>query len=559
MKVTTCALLATLAIVQMAAAAIEVSVISDIHYDPSYGTDKGYGSCTTAAAAPLGSAGCDSPDKLVESLVADVSAQSIDYTIYAGDWQRHNMAAAGLQTSSVFDYLAPQLAGITATATLPEPRVMVTIGNNDVMPDYTFDVTAASQPTLEAQVDIMTQSALLVADEATEMRRCGFFSRNVGNGLTIISLHTLVWANTLQPALAEGNTDPCGQFAFLEAQIAAAKTAQRRVIILGHIAPTPDVYNIISREKFGAVAEDMYWVPAFQERYSKLLLDSSDVVVLQIFGHAHLFSIQALPSVGVPLVVVPAVSPVFGNSPSYFVASFTDKWELLEMRQRYLKADGTWSYGMSVTGALGLATGFGNATQMNADLSNLFTSRPLWSNYLSMHSGGGVDGLKVYPKQSCGAFCQAVTLCSMTRGAHDEIQQCVAEATAPAPVPVNLGGSIVTSVLILGVVFAVVIIMVLYQIVPKIRAGEMKLSNVSFDFRAQLLNEPTKKEKARRKAASSAAAQRRADREAAYEANADGGEMQEVPIEAESVHVDVHPIPAFSPEEGHDDHVRPRE
>ncbi|KAG5468410.1 hypothetical protein LSCM1_02390 [Leishmania martiniquensis] len=68
------------------------------------------------------------------------------------------------------------------------------------------------------------------------------------------------------------------------------------------------------------------------------------------------------------------------------------------------------------------------------------------------------------------------------------------------PVPVNLSLNIVTTVLILGVSIAAALIFALWKLLPRIRSGELTFSKIEFDWRAELLNQTPKKEKARREA-----------------------------------------------------------
>ncbi|GET92430.1 hypothetical protein, conserved [Leishmania tarentolae] len=72
--------------------------------------------------------------------------------------------------------------------------------------------------------------------------------------------------------------------------------------------------------------------------------------------------------------------------------------------------------------------------------------------------------------------------------------------TTETPVPVNLRLNIITSVLILGVSLLLALTYAMWKIVPMIRSGELSFSKIEFDWRAELLNETPKKEKARRAA-----------------------------------------------------------
>jgi hypothetical protein len=70
--------------------------------------------------------------------------------------------------------------------------------------------------------------------------------------------------------------------------------------------------------------------------------------------------------------------------------------------------------------------------------------------------------------------------------------------TTTTLMPVNLGENVVTIVLVLGVAIAITVAFLLYKTIPKCRRGEIKLSKIEFDWRAELLNQTPKKEKARR-------------------------------------------------------------
>ncbi|KAL0506796.1 LOW QUALITY PROTEIN: hypothetical protein Q4I29_003238 [Leishmania shawi] len=88
-----------------------------------------------------------------------------------------------------------------------------------------------------------------------------------------------------------------------------------------------------------------------------------------------------------------------------------------------------------------------------------------------------------------------------------------------APVPVNLSLNIVTTVLLLGVSIAVALIYALWKVLPKIRSGELSFSKIDFDWRAELLNQTPKKEKARFAAEKARRAAEMAHREEEMAAN----------------------------------------
>lgn len=90
------------------------------------------------------------------------------------------------------------------------------------------------------------------------MAKCGYYSRYVSTSLKVIVLHNLVWSYLIKPPISDTESDPCGQFAFLESELAESNSTQQKVIILGHIPPTPDIFKITSNGDFSSLEKDMY-------------------------------------------------------------------------------------------------------------------------------------------------------------------------------------------------------------------------------------------------------------------------------------------------------------
>lgn len=476
----------------------QVNLFSDAHFDPAYGKSNGYGACNVITAAVMGQKGCDSPEALIKSTVEELTAHSSDMSIYAGDWQRHDFGLSGLTAADVFTPFSTYVMSIKTTGRIPSPAFAGSWGNNDVDPDYFFNTTASTQPELQTRAQLMEAKGLLTAADTTTFSKCAYFTRETDN-VSVVVLNTLIWSTSAKPAIADSVTDPCDQFSFLKSQIANARTSNKKVIIVGHIPPVLDAYTVLQNTAFSNEETDMFWKSSFQREYEGIIAANKDVVKLQIFGHTHLFGIFAFANVGVPSIILPAISPLFGNTPAYMLSTFSDNWDLQEMQMHYLTISG-WAKGMDVKGALGLQNGFNDIAGLQASLYALYSNDRMWNNYMLLHSGG-ILSTAVYPGGSCNAFCRAVATCMMVNNTHADIQNCVKVLNTAIGVEVNLSGSIVTAVLLLGVVIAVSVILALYQLIPKIRAGGLKFSKFDFDIRAELLNATPKKEKARRKVA----------------------------------------------------------
>ncbi|KAG5492484.1 hypothetical protein JKF63_01062 [Porcisia hertigi] len=406
-----------------ATATVKVSFVSDEHYDPAYGTPKAYGTCTTLSAPPFGRRGCDAPDTLLAVATSDVMMQRPAYTFFGGDWQRHDMSSTSLTTTDVFTPMSQYFERISLSnedTAFNKPRVTTVLGNNDVIPDYFFDISDSSQATMKAQVGVLKNYTLLNTTQGMVMSRCGFYSGVASAKLRVLALHTLVWAYKLWPALADTETDPCGQLAWMVEEINAARTAGQKVIITGHIPPLPNVFKVIKHGGVGPVEKDMYWKPMYQSAYTSIVFNNKDIITLQLFGHTHRFAIVGDEEMGVPLIVMNAITPLYGNRPAYLVADFdTATWRLKTLTQRHANTDFIqWSRGLEVAAALGI-TDLSDVSSVHAAVAGMFTDDALFENYMTLRTGGAIDD------PCTTTLCRVYTICAMLYASHDNVNSCV--------------------------------------------------------------------------------------------------------------------------------------
>lgn len=477
-------------------ATIQVNIVADFHYDPGYGTLKSYGPCKTGSAPMFGEAGCDAPEALIQSLVQDLVAQKNPYTLFAGDWQRHWPASSGYKANDTMKPMSKLMAQVAAASGTPTQVFMGAIGNNDVESDYYFDYTAANQPLLKDMAFHMAAAGILSSSESATSSKCGFYARRLP-GISFVSLHTLLWTYRIRPPVPNDVVDPCGQFAFLEAELAFALSKNSKVILIGHMPPAVQINAVISRGHFGAESEDMFWKPQYQARFTDYLQQYGSIVVLQMWGHSHFFSPFAALALGHSIgIVVPSISPLICNTPSYLSATFTDDWQLVNLRQRYLPSDAdattAWVDGLDVKDALGFRNGYsGDRADTIRILTSLFTNDELWTNYIKMR-GGGRDNPNpgIFPVKECVGFCRAVVVCSFVNVTHESTKVCVQSLMENMEVtaPVGVNCSTIPNVFIFGVVFAIAGILGLWYIVPRCRPGELAISKLELELRAQLLS-----------------------------------------------------------------------
>lgn len=256
-------------------------------------------------AIPLGRYSCDSPGPLVESALA-AAASSVarpPFVIFAGDAAAHDLdeAAQVGAVSWVVDQFSKRFPGVP---------VVSAVGNNDVFPAYSAD---CSSPGLADLAKIWREHGWLPGDQVATFLRSGAFSRSIGS-LRFISLDT----NMFHPKGKRVNSsedDDCGQFAFLDLQLAEAEAANQSVYIIGHVPPSWDTFS-----------RDMLWKEAFIERFTNVLAAhaKSEVVRGVFAGHVHADEFRILKDVSGASVVgsvvtANAVSPIYYNNPSFVV------------------------------------------------------------------------------------------------------------------------------------------------------------------------------------------------------------------------------------------------
>ena len=289
--------------------------ISDAHFDPHYATSAAFQSgyytdagCKDMAAATLGKFGCDSPRALVRSALdhaANATAsKSPAFVIVSGDSIRHGVdqlftegefheggesrskhsTGANVAVEEAANSQYHETAMVTAGEILadvitmvesafPESEIIVSLGNNDVVPDYYLQLQDETAPLGSSSLtpdsagmlgilfnalsknadaiatipenttkEIPTETVLRPSDAWTFLRG-GYYSRNVNNGmLTILSLNTVLYSSNFSPN-AVNVDDPGLQFSWLRKMLKYCRDNGTQALIVGHIPPAVGSYR----------------------------------------------------------------------------------------------------------------------------------------------------------------------------------------------------------------------------------------------------------------------------------------------------------------------------
>jgi sphingomyelin phosphodiesterase acid-like 3 len=293
--------------------------------------------------------GVDTPYILWQSSLAAIHANATQakFVTISGDLLAHSFDCKYkklLPTATPADYVAfteKTVRTIVSTlrAALPGVPLYVGMGNNDSgCTDYALDAT---RDAFLAAVSKVVAEAL-PADLSTNDRAAAERDFSAGGYYSVPLAavpHTrlLVLDNLFlsgKYATCGGKPDPTpaiAQLAWLAEQLSLARQHNERVWVMGHIPPGVDLYA--TARKFTNVcagaAPQMFLA---NESLPNLLAQNADIVRLAIFGHTHADEmrllvpdhsarISAIAALGVPLKVVPSITPVNGNRPTFTLVS----------------------------------------------------------------------------------------------------------------------------------------------------------------------------------------------------------------------------------------------
>jgi sphingomyelin phosphodiesterase acid-like 3 len=217
-------------------------------------------------------------------------------------------------------------------ASIPGMPVYVALGNND---------TACDDYRLDAGSDFLVQTGRMVVEGLPRSQRQqarkvfaegGYYSLTMGPPMRdtrLIVVNDIFLSpkyNTCagRPDFAVTTTE----MTWLQRQLAQARRLGQKVWVMGHIPPGVDPYSTVAEFKdiCGNALPEMF---LSSDKLADLLIEYAGVIRLGIFAHSHMDEMRLLKPLGsgphasehsVAIKVVPSVSPVDGNNPSFTIA-----------------------------------------------------------------------------------------------------------------------------------------------------------------------------------------------------------------------------------------------
>ena len=340
-------------------------LVSDIHFDPFHDPAMvkqlvaapvtKWRSILSAPASPnqqqafaalqqgCHARGVDTPFTLLESSLRAMRSRQPDakFMTVSGDLIAHAFTCRystlfpGSTPSDYQAFVLKTLSFVMAElrASFPETPVYVALGNND---------SGCGDYQLDAGSDFLAQTGRIVAEglpasqrehELKEFGEGGYYSVAMAEPMRDTRL-IVVNDLFLSPryTTCAGKPDSAAateQLNWLEQQLLQARQSGQKVWVMGHIPTGVDPYSTASkfRNVCGGQAPVTFLA---SDKMDDLLVEFADVVRLGIFAHTHMDEMRLLEPEGrepqtadghrVAIKVVPSISPVDGNNPSFTIA-----------------------------------------------------------------------------------------------------------------------------------------------------------------------------------------------------------------------------------------------
>jgi len=350
-----------------------VTMLSDIHFDPFHDPAK-FNSLRTSGVRSwpeilgesdsvtqeqdyealqntCGAKGSDTPITLLKSSLQAARLQNRKplFITVSGDLIAHNFEcrfktlAPTASNAEYSDFAAKTVAFVAYELWIdfPATPVYLSLGNNDSgCGDYQEDTAskflrAAGITVASNAKEPSTRYAIM-----SQFFRYGAYNVKLPGPMghtRLIVLQDLFESKKYKSCAADsalGNMSPSEiQITWLRKQLAAARKAHNTVWIMTHIPPGVDAYNTVAKQR-DVCGGDQPESFLSSDALLNTITDYGDIVRLAVFGHTHMDELRVFKATGlatdkpgpqidgiyVPGKLVPSISPIDGNNPTFLVA-----------------------------------------------------------------------------------------------------------------------------------------------------------------------------------------------------------------------------------------------
>jgi sphingomyelin phosphodiesterase acid-like 3 len=352
-------------------------IVSDIHLTPYD---------TLQRPSPPGS---DSNLALFQSTLAEMkrSVPSPAVVLIPGDFLAHNFPRlVGLNDAGS----APSGIGLEVmriiergfAQTYPKAQFAIVLGNNDdPCGDYRSPVDGSYLKELVNIWAPLVNRGGAAPAFAASFARGGYYVASLPvHGLRLVALNSVYFSREYlgdckgrQPEAAPR------ELAWLRTTLASTPAGSKNVLMM-HIPPGYDAF--VTETARGVVAWP-YYESAPSAGFIDAIAANADRIAFGIAGHEHRFDFRLVPAkLSVPILIFGALSPIYGNNPTFATATLTPAGDVREITfYAFDEAAAKWMPGRSFGNAWKTGAGSIDADALQAvhrGLESTPALRPEW-------------------------------------------------------------------------------------------------------------------------------------------------------------------------------------
>ncbi len=342
--------------------------VSDIHLDPT-GTyaDGGFGS--------------DTNPRLLDEAIAAMrrAVPNPPVVVLGGDFFAHRFDASRAQATLV------ALAARFDRA-FPHAQFVLVLGNEDSeCGDYRAPmVTPFLEAVARAWEPLVDRNGAAPTFARTFAHDASYTALLPGTHRRAVVLDDVFWS--IRYGAGCGATDGASEAAFGRLDALLPTEGIDRPWVFAHIPPGIDAYS--SARLAHRLITVPFLRPAENDRFVSMLADPRRRVALVVAGHAHRFAfrVAADGANAVPVVQMPAISPIYLNAPSFLTGRVDDDGAIASLTE-WSQTDTGWR-ALGDTQALGLARV--DVASIRALEARLTAGGPIRETFQKLYTGGGL-------------------------------------------------------------------------------------------------------------------------------------------------------------------------
>ncbi len=279
--------------------------------------------------------------------------------LVTGDMLEHHFPRDRALAESTMRRIARSLR-----ATFPGVPIVVALGNNeDPCGDYH---PTGSGPYLDALSTIWNRP---LADE-------GHYIAGVRGVARFVVLDDVYWSSFYHPCSKSAVRAGARAMSWFAGALAAT-SATSPAVVVAHIPPGTDVMGTLYAHRFLIFH---YLRSPFEREMLQALTQNASRIAFAVVGHAHRSDFRLLASV--PEIIVPSVSPIFGNNPAFVTLSVGKNERLADYTlHAYAPAQRTWSAIFDFDRVFGVGTiDAATMAQAHDEIQTSMAVRHAWEN-----------------------------------------------------------------------------------------------------------------------------------------------------------------------------------